>query len=81
MAVYVKIDDCDEEILPGQPGVVAIVPTSAKFQAIIKKEQFSVQRQQIPLAPAQKLVQNTTALMWMRKRLRARLAFQFSGKL
>ena len=34
-------------------GVVAIVPTSAKFQATIKKEKVSVQRHQIPLAPAQ----------------------------
>ena len=53
LAVYVKIDDFNEEILPGQPGVVAIVPNSAKFQATIKKEKISVQRHQIPLAPAQ----------------------------
>lgn len=71
LAIYVKIDDFTEELLPPVPcehhhdcaerhcmkckffpGIVAIKPSSAKWEACLKKEKLSVHRLQFALAPA-----------------------------
>lgn len=52
LAIYVKIDDFDTTVLPNHPGVIALQPESAKFEALLGKEKLVVKRTQFAIAPA-----------------------------